>query len=52
MAVKRCITTNKVVTDDFVEFKCPGCGERLVRSIHARVRSMDYKCPGCGFTGP
>ncbi|VVB99427.1 Uncharacterised protein [uncultured archaeon] len=49
--MKTCITTNKVVSGDFIEFKCPGCGERLVRSIAAREKSMVYKCK-CGFTGP
>jgi len=50
--MKTCVTTNKLITDDFVEFKCPKCKERIVRSLEARQRSLDYKCPGCEFTGP
>ncbi len=50
--MKTCVTTNKVVTDDFVEFKCPKCGERIIRSIAARERALSYKCPNCEFTGP
>ncbi len=49
--MKTCITTNKVLTDDFVEFKCPGCGERIARSLDARRRSLEYKCKSCGFAG-
>ncbi len=50
--MKTCVTTNKIVTDDFVEFKCPQCGHHIVRSLEARTRSLDYKCPECTFTGP
>ncbi|MBI4210489.1 MAG: RNA-binding protein [Candidatus Diapherotrites archaeon] len=50
--IKRCITTNKIVTNDFVEFHCPQCKERITRSLEARAKSLAYKCPGCGFTGP
>ena len=50
--MKTCVTTNKVVTDDFVEFKCPNCGERIVRSLDSRRRSLEYACTGCGFKGP
>ena len=50
--MRTCITTNKIVTNDFVEFKCPGCGNRIARSLKARTKSIDYKCPDCGFTGP
>ena len=50
--MKVCITTNKVVTNDFVEFHCPQCNERIIRSLAARRNSLEYKCPSCGFTGP
>ncbi len=50
--MKTCISTNKMVTNDFIEFHCPGCNERIVRSLDSRARSLEYKCPTCGFTGP
>jgi len=50
--MKTCISTNNVVTDDFVEFKCPKCGTRIVRSMLARKKSMPYTCKECGFMGP
>ena len=49
--MRTCITTNKVVNDDFIEFRCPNCGERITRSLDARKRSLTYTCK-CGFTGP
>ncbi|MEM4257097.1 MAG: zinc finger domain-containing protein [Candidatus Diapherotrites archaeon] len=49
--MKTCITTNKVLVDDFIEFKCPSCGSKIVRSLDARKRSLSYKC-SCGFEGP
>ncbi len=49
--MKVCITTNKILTDDFIEFKCPFCGEKIARSLDARRRSLPYKC-SCGFEGP
>jgi len=50
--MKTCVTTNKILTDDFVEFKCPVCGARIDRSLDARKKSLEYKCPECGFMGP
>ncbi|MEK6957423.1 MAG: zinc finger domain-containing protein [archaeon] len=50
--IKTCITTNKILTDDFIEFKCPGCGTKIDRSLDARKRSLVYKCKECGFEGP
>ncbi|HIH09333.1 MAG TPA: RNA-binding protein [Candidatus Diapherotrites archaeon] len=50
--MKVCITTNKIVTNDFVEFHCPGCKQRIIRSLEARAKSLPYKCPDCGFSGP
>ena len=49
--MKTCITTNKVVTNDFVEFKCPQCGSRIIRSLEARNKALPYTCT-CGFIGP
>jgi len=49
--MKTCITTNKVVTNDFVEFKCPQCGSRIIRSLEARNKALPYTCT-CGFTKP
>lgn len=46
-------TTNRVVTTDYIEFKCPNCGKsRIVRSLHARATAKTYKCEECGFIGP
>jgi len=51
--MKVCMTSNREVTDDFIEFKCPSCGkERIVRSLHSRQTSKPYACPECGFSGP
>ena len=50
--MKTCVTTNKILTDDFVEFKCPGCSAKISRSLPARQRSLEYACKECGFKGP
>ncbi len=50
--IKTCVTTNKVVTNDFIEFHCPGCNERIIRSLEARAKSLGYMCPSCKFEGP
>jgi predicted RNA-binding Zn-ribbon protein involved in translation (DUF1610 family) len=50
--MKTCITTNKILTDDFIEFKCPECGTKIARSILARKKSLEYTCKECGFKGP
>lgn len=50
---KRCQTCNKEVTDEFVEFSCPGCGEKkIVRCNICRKNNKEYSCKECGFTGP
>ena len=51
--MKTCISCNTVVTSDFVEFKCPKCGNvRIVRCETCRNASRQYKCGECGFEGP
>lgn len=51
--MKTCTTSNREVTTDFVEFKCPKCGEeKIVRSMHSRATALTYTCKSCGFTGP
>lgn len=35
-----------------VIFKCPKCGETIVRCGICRKRGVKYTCPNCGFTGP
>ncbi|MFH1751517.1 MAG: zinc finger domain-containing protein [archaeon] len=50
--VKVCSSCNKEVTNDFVEFECPGCSKkRIVRCEKCRALSKEYKC-SCGFVGP
>ncbi|MBI4053628.1 MAG: RNA-binding protein [Candidatus Diapherotrites archaeon] len=51
--MKVCMTSNREVTIDFIEFKCPACSkERIVRSLHSRQTAKPYVCPSCGFVGP
>ncbi|MBU1121006.1 MAG: zinc finger domain-containing protein [archaeon] len=51
--MKKCISCNKEVTRDFVEFKCPKCGKAgITRCFKCRSTSKVYKCPQCGFEGP
>ncbi len=51
--MKTCTTSNREVTNDYVEFLCPSCGdEKIVRSMHSRVSAKTYTCPKCGFMGP
>lgn len=48
-----CSTCNKQVTDDFVHFKCPGCGKKnFIRCDHCREQAKEYSCETCGLTGP
>ncbi|MFH1126686.1 MAG: zinc finger domain-containing protein [archaeon] len=35
-----------------VKFKCPGCGEDVVRCSKCKVTSNKYTCSKCGFVGP
>lgn len=46
-------STNRIVTTDYIEFKCPACGKtRIIRSLHERQTVKTYKCEECGFLGP
>jgi len=47
----KCVSCNKEVTDNYVRFKCPGCGKETLRCQECRERSGGYKCE-CGFVGP
>jgi len=50
--MKVCSTCNREVADEYISFKCPGCGkEPIVRCRHCRTTSKPYKCK-CGFEGP
>ena len=50
----RCVSCNIEVKaeDGFSIFKCPSCGETIVRCRRCRANSVPYKCPKCGFEGP
>ncbi|HLC36527.1 MAG TPA: zinc finger domain-containing protein [archaeon] len=51
--VKVCVTTNKEVTSEYIEFKCPGCLKaNIVRSRIAKRKAAPYNCTECGFLGP
>jgi predicted RNA-binding Zn-ribbon protein involved in translation (DUF1610 family) len=44
--------TSIQVSGNFVKFKCPSCGEKLiVRCEACRSENVSYKCK-CGFVGP
>jgi len=48
-----CTSCGKEVTNNYVEFKCPGCGEIDIRRCdNCRKRCTNYRCPECGFRGP
>lgn len=47
----KCTSCGRDVTK-YVEFKCPECGEKIVRCDACRVLGRKYVCPKCGFTGP
>ena len=48
-----CTSCGKEVTDDYVEFKCPECGEEKIRRCNrCRSKSSKYRCSECGFQGP
>ncbi|MCD6478721.1 MAG: RNA-binding protein [Candidatus Diapherotrites archaeon] len=51
--MKKCISCNTVVTNDYVAFKCPNCLKAtIIRCDKCRGSSKPYKCPECGFEGP
>ncbi len=48
----KCVSCNKEVTDDYVEFKCPSCKRQMARCLACRDTVIKYKCPECDFEGP
>jgi Zn-ribbon RNA-binding protein len=39
--------------ENFVQFKCPSCGEvSVIRCKQCKTLSIKYKCEKCGFEGP
>ena len=51
--MKVCSICNKEVTTDYLEIKCPKCGNsRIVRCRACRKNAKPYKCNECGFVGP
>ncbi len=49
----RCTSCNREVNaGEYVSFKCPQCGETIIRCDHCRATSTPWKCPKCGFEGP
>ncbi len=50
--MKKCISCNKVVSNNKTEFKCPVCKKELiVRCDHCKATAKAYKCTSCGFEG-
>ena len=50
--MKKCTSCNKEVGNNYVEFKCPECGNiKIVRCDNCRTTSKPYTCE-CGFEGP
>ena len=49
---KVCCSCGKL-SDRYVEFKCPKCGETdMVRCLHCREVYAKYTCKSCKFEGP
>ncbi len=48
-----CISCKQEIplTDPFVKFECPVCGELIARCDKCRTFGHPYKCK-CGFEGP
>ncbi len=41
------------LTDNYVAFKCPDCGEsEIFRCDECRLNHTKYRCKKCGFEGP
>jgi len=51
---KLCVSCNDDITASgvSVEFKCPNCGQPIVRCGKCRKLMIKWKCPSCGFEGP
>jgi predicted RNA-binding Zn-ribbon protein involved in translation (DUF1610 family) len=49
--MKRCVSCG-IVTENFVSFPCPVCGEKIIRCVKCRENRVEYVCPSCGFRGP
>ncbi|MEM0438286.1 MAG: zinc finger domain-containing protein [Candidatus Micrarchaeia archaeon] len=39
-------------TTDYTEFKCPKCGNGIVRCATCKSNMVKYACSKCGFEGP
>ena len=54
MANYRCISCKSEVSNatGSVHFKCPNCGEEIIRCVDCRINAVPYVCPKCGFEGP
>ncbi len=48
---KECTSCGKVIGNNAVIFKCPGCGKTIYRCTFCKKLGVKYKC-GCGFEGP
>jgi predicted RNA-binding Zn-ribbon protein involved in translation (DUF1610 family) len=53
MVEKTCVSCNKA-TQEYINFKCPECGEEIIRCQHCRALGIEYKCPNkeCRFVAP
>jgi predicted RNA-binding Zn-ribbon protein involved in translation (DUF1610 family) len=40
------------VIGDSVIFKCPNCGDEIVRCGKCRIKGTEFQCHACGFVGP
>ncbi len=38
--------------NNFVEFECPECENKLIRCRMCKESSVNYKCSECDFMGP
>lgn len=45
-----CISCKKDA-DKYVKFKCPKCGQEIVRCSKCRGLEIDYHCSKCDFKG-
>lgn len=49
-----CTSCKIKITNDTksTKFKCPECGNLIVRCNKCRILAIEWKCPNCGYTGP
>jgi hypothetical protein len=51
--MEKCLSCGSgILPGEGVVFKCPSCGNELVRCKSCRGLATDYTCPKCGFRGP